>query len=153
MNSFSEKQQSSLPRTQAFGQSLLINTEPDWDQDGAEATVQEEEAVVQNSPPERSRSRDSTRSRSRERVATAAPIPVEGPRPSLSARNPLILTPAGPGYPTIRHDRAGVWQLVAAQQSGSARYLQGGPLQQRLRQSHCQSARRSIPTNCLQQRG
>ena len=38
----------------------------------------------------------------------------------MSARNPLLLTPAVPGYPTIRHDRAGVWQLVAGQQSGSA---------------------------------
>ena len=53
--------------------------EPDWDQSGTEAVVQDaEEDDVQNSPPEHSTSRDSGRSRSRERVATADPIPVEG---------------------------------------------------------------------------
>ena len=100
----------------------LLEPEPDWEQSGTEATVQNaEEDAVQNSPPERSRSGDSG-----ERVATADPIP------------PLSAQPADPDpcrVATIRHDRAGVWQLVAAQQSGmqpEAHYLQ---IQ---RQSHCQ---------------
>ena len=106
----------SSPEEELLDNHPLVDAESDCDQDGAE----EGEAIVQNTPPERSRSRDSIRSRSRQRAPIASPIPVEGPRPPLSARNPLILTPAVPGYPTIRHDRAGVWQLVAAQQSGSA---------------------------------
>ena len=115
-----EAAEQSSPEEELLGNHLLVDTESDCNQDGAEDTVQEGEAIVRNTPPERSRSRDSIRSRSRERAPIASPILVEGPRPPLSARNPLILTPAVPGYPTIRHDRAGVWQLVAAQQSGSA---------------------------------
>ena len=107
----------SSPEEELLDNLPLVNAESDREQAG---TVQEGAATVQNTPPERSRSRDSTRSRSRERALVASPVPVEGLRPPLSARNPLILTPAVPGYPTIRHDRAGVWQLVAAQQSGSA---------------------------------
>ena len=110
----------SSPEEELLDNHPLVNAESDREQAGAEDTVQEGAATVQNTPPERSRSRDSTRSRSRERALVASPVPVEGLRPPLSARNPLILTPAVPGYPTIRHDRAGVWQLVAAQQSGSA---------------------------------
>ena len=110
----------SSPEEELLDNHPLADAESDREQAGAEDTVQEGAATVQNPPPARSRSRDSTRSRSRERVLVASPVPVEGLRPPLSARNPLILTPAVPGYPTIRHDRAGVWQLVAAQQSGSA---------------------------------
>ena len=98
----------SSPEEELLDNHPLIDTEPDWNQDGAVDTVQEGEAIVQNTPPERSRSRDSTRSRSRERVPIAAPIPVEGPGPPLSACNPLILILAVPAYPTIRHDRARV---------------------------------------------
>ena len=105
-----EAAEQSSPEEELLDNHALIDTEPDWDQDGAEATVQEEEAVVQNSPPERS----GARSRSRERVSTADPIPVAGPRPPLTARNPLILTPALPGYPTIRHDRANSLRLRSA---------------------------------------
>ena len=101
-----EAEQPSSPEQEIIDNQPLLDPEPDCEQSGTEAIVQDaEKDAVQNSPPERS---------------TAAPIPVKGPRPALSARNPLILTPAVSGYPTIRHDRAGVWQLVAAQQSGSA---------------------------------
>ena len=41
------------------------------------------------------------------------------PISSLLAR-PTILRPAVTGYPTLRIDRTGIWQLVAAEQSESA---------------------------------
>ena len=124
----------------------LIDTESDCNQDGAEDTVQEGEAIVQNTPPERSRSRDSIRSRSRKRVPIASPILVEGPRPPLSARNPLILTPD-----TTEPECGNLSRLSSL---GCTHNVQGpDPLQQKLRQSHCPSARRWTPTSCLQQRG
>ena len=95
-----EADQPSSPEEELIDNQPLLDPEPDWEQGGTEAVVQNaEEDAVQNSPR-----------------LSALGLGM----PPLSARNPIILTPAVPGYPTIRHDRAGVWQLVAAQQSGSA---------------------------------
>ena len=46
----------SSPEEELLDNHPLIDTESDCNQDGAEDTVQEGEAIVQNTPPERSRS-------------------------------------------------------------------------------------------------
>ena len=49
------------------------------------------------------------------------------PISSVRAR-PTILRPAVTGYPTLRIDRTGIWQLVAAEQSAlAARFLVSRP--------------------------
>ena len=140
-----EAAEQSSPEEELLDNHPLIDTEPDWDQDGAEATVQEEEAVVQNSPPERSRSRDSVRSRSRERVkinglrAVKAGLgPSTGVGSAVKTPAPLAIPPSDTTEPECGNSL----RLSSLGVQPEAHYLQGlGPLQQRLRQSHCQSAR------------